>query len=48
MDDLIAEVLPSGWDVDNELLICPHDHVIELDGNCPDGCVSPLRSQGLI
>lgn len=48
MDELIAEVLPDDWDVEDELLICPHGHVIELDGACPDGCVSPLRDQGLI
>lgn len=48
MDELIAEILPDDWEVENELLVCPHGHVIELDGNCPDGCVSPLRSQGLI
>lgn len=48
MDELIAEVLPDDWEVHDEILTCPHGHRIELDGNCPDGCVSPLREQGLI
>jgi hypothetical protein len=57
MDDLIEmirSVLPEGWSIDDEsngadcLLVCPHSHVIEQDGTCPEGCVSPLRSQGLI
>lgn len=48
MDELLADLLPSGWEVDDELLICPHDHVIALDGACAEGCVSPLRRNGLI
>lgn len=48
MDELLAELLPGDWEFEDELLVCPHGHVIELDGTCPDGCVSPLRRQGLI
>jgi hypothetical protein len=49
---VIQALLPEGWDTDSDvyeldfLLICPHGHTIEVDGNCPEGCVSPL--QGLI
>lgn len=57
MDDMAEEIrslLPEGWDIDNEsdgvdiLLVCPHGDAIEQDGECPKGCVSPLRAQGLI
>lgn len=47
--DVIGELLPEGWSVyDPEmgadcLLECPHGNVIEQDGKCPRGCVSPLR-----
>lgn len=30
------------------LLECPHGNVIEQDGRCPQGCVSPMRTLGLI
>lgn len=29
------------------LLSCPHGNVIEQDGTCPSGCVSPLLGAGL-
>lgn len=29
-------------------LICPCGHVIEQDGSCPNGHVSPLRQEGFI
>lgn len=48
MEEALNELLPPGWDAENELLICPHGDVIELDGACPSGCISPLRSMGLI
>jgi hypothetical protein len=58
MDDfgeMIASLLPEGWETDGDtfgldfLLICPeHGYTIEQDGVCPEGCVSPLREQGLI
>jgi hypothetical protein len=43
-------ILPDGWQqsADGVVLICPHGHRIAQDGECPDGCVSPLREQGLI
>lgn len=56
-DDLIEIVedsLPEGWSIwDPEmapdfLLECPHGHVIETDGTCPAGCISPLRGIGLL
>lgn len=48
MDDALEQLLPDDWEADNELLTCPHDDVIELDGACPQGCISPLRAMGLI
>lgn len=45
----------KGWEVEAEgtygldaLLVCPCGITIEQDGTCPNGCVSPLRSAGLI
>lgn len=29
-------------------LICPHGHSVEDDGTCHEGCVSPLRQEGMI
>lgn len=52
--ELLEELLPEGWALDNpsmgadSLLVCPHGNVIELDGRCPEGCVSPLLALGLI
>lgn len=52
--DLLEELLPEGWSLDNpsmgtdSLLVCPHGNVIELDGSCPEGCRSPLIELGLI
>lgn len=46
--DIIEELLPEGWEVHDPemgldcLLECPHGNVIEQDGKCPEGCVSPL------
>lgn len=57
LDEMLAEIValfPEGWEIDSEVygldfnLICPHGHMIEQDGECPDGCVSPLRAMGLI
>jgi len=48
----LEEILPEGWETDgyglDSCLICPHGHTIEQDGRCPDGCVSPLITMGLI
>lgn len=42
-------LLPLGWSYnDDTALECPCGHVIEPDGECPDGCVSPLVEAGLI
>lgn len=43
----------AGWETeggygDDDNLVCPHGHVIEQDGRCHEGCVSPLRAAGLI
>lgn len=54
MDDIIEEILEDfpDWETDgygiDACLICPHGHTIEQDGQCPEGCVSPLRQLGLI
>lgn len=51
---VIESVLPEGWMIDDPsmapdcLLVCPCGNVIEMDGTCPQGCVSPLRDAGLI
>lgn len=29
-------------------LICPCDNCIEIDGNCPNGHISPVRQEGMI
>lgn len=52
--EMIEELLPEGWEIHDPdmapdcLLVCPCGDVIEQDGTCPQGCVSPLRSLGLI
>ncbi len=38
----------DGWEADEDLLVCPHGHLVEQDGECPEGCVSPLKVMGLI
>lgn len=41
--------LPDDWDqTATGDLICPCGRVIEQDGRCPNGHVSPLRERGLI
>lgn len=49
----IQDLLPADWEIDTAYgldftLVCPCGHTIEQDGRCPDGCVSPLRTMGLI
>lgn len=39
--------LPEGWewiDEDDPFtgVVCPHGSSIEVDGECPEGCESPL------
>lgn len=42
-------LLPEDWESDNMgMLICPCGHRVEMDGECPEGHVSPIRKQGLI
>lgn len=52
MDELLEEIGAAGWSSDgmgvDALLICPCGDTIEQDGRCPQGCVSPLRTAGLI
>jgi len=49
LDEVLAGLGADDWLADgDDLLICPHGSTIELDGRCPDGCVSPLISAGLI
>jgi len=44
LEEIIATC--DGWETDgygdSSCLVCPHGHVIEQDGECPDGCISPL------
>ena len=52
-EDLIREVLLAGWHTDgygmDSMLICAeHGETLEIDGACCYGCISPLRSLGLI
>lgn len=40
---MLEDVLPAGWEVQDESsLVCPCGYVIEMDGQCPDGCRSPV------
>ena len=51
-NDVLSQLLPEDWEHDgfgfDSNLICPCGDVIELDGECPQGCVSPLLEQGMI
>lgn len=41
--------MDEGWDISpSGVLICPHGHLIEDDGECPEGCESPILEMGLI
>jgi hypothetical protein len=52
--EFIENVLPEDWSIyDPEmgsdcLLECPCGNVVEHDGVCPNGHVSPLREAGII
>lgn len=54
LEDILDELgaTEKGWSTDgfgiDSNLICPHGHMIEQDGRCPEGCVSPLREAGII
>jgi hypothetical protein len=51
-EQILEQILPEGWSTDgyglDSCLICPHGHIIEMDGECPDGCISPLKELGII
>lgn len=51
LEEIIATHFPD-WETDgfgdSSCLICPHGYTIEQDGECPEGCVSPLITMGLI
>jgi len=39
----------KGWTTDGlGTFICPHGHRIEDDGRCPEGCISPMLTLGVI
>jgi hypothetical protein len=47
--ELLEALGYTDWEViDDATLACPHGVTIEWDGQCPDGCVSPLRVLGMI
>lgn len=52
--EMLAESLPEGWELYEpemgieSLLEAPDGCVIEQDGRCPHGHISPLRTMGLI
>ncbi len=49
---MIEELLPEDWSTDgyglSSNLIAPDGCVIEQDGECPHGYVSPLKELGMI
>lgn len=48
-DEIIEMIDPTGeWDFDDATCTCPCGNVIEHDGKGPCGCVSPLRTMGMI
>lgn len=51
-ESVVESILPDGWELEGDdldgLLVCPHGDKIEMDGVCSKGCVSPLRTAGLI
>lgn len=48
MDSVLSAIGADDWESDGDVLVCPCGWTIEMDGRCPDGCVSPLREMGLI
>lgn len=52
MDDYIETaqtICGDDWEVvDESVLVCPCGDTIEWDGECPQGCVSPIRAMGMI
>lgn len=52
MDAYVAALealLPAGWSAESDaVLVCPCGIAVEVDGECPNGCESPIRALGLI
>ena len=48
INELLADLGHDDWEGDMDCLVCPCGYTIELDGRCPDGCVSPLITLGMI
>lgn len=53
MLDAVRDMLPEGWEMEEGFgldfnLICPCGDMIEQDGQCSIGHVSPLRTLGFI
>jgi len=56
MDEMLTDFLEfggfaaKGWESGGfgDSVVCPCGNEIELDGECPQGCVSPLMTAGLI
>ena len=50
LEELIGEM--EDWDTDgfgdSSNLICPCGYSIEQEGECPDGCISPLLALGMV
>lgn len=48
--EVLQAIGADDWDADPDgaVLYCPHGNAVEPDGVSFDGCVSPLRSAGLI
>lgn len=42
--------LPPGWEISiyGDSFVCPCGDEIELDGECPEGCISPMLQMGMI
>jgi hypothetical protein len=40
----------EGWTVHHmgDMFVCPCGSLVELDGECPEGHVSPMRKAGMI
>ena len=52
--EMLEQILPEDWEVADAqmgsscLLLCPCGEMIEQDGECPEGHVSPLVEMGMI
>lgn len=50
INELLEAIGAEDWEAGyfGDTVICPCGDEIELDGRCPEGHVSPLRSAGII